>query len=172
MNLHRMLVQRQAEGRPLRIGLIGAGKFGTMYLSQALRTPGVHLVGVADLQPARAKAALRRVGWPAERLAARSFADAVRRGATRIVDDAAALIAAPEVDVIIDDSYAFGSSNLPDVAAFLAAYKLTPGAAADIPALANGRVRGGQTWQKAAAKRKGTVGRWPCVAALFAHQLD
>jgi predicted homoserine dehydrogenase-like protein len=97
-----MLQQRAAEGRPLRVGLIGAGKFGTMYLSQALRTPGVHLVGVADLQPARAKAALKRVGWPADRLGARSFADAAARGTTRIVDDAFALIAAPELDVIID----------------------------------------------------------------------
>ena len=102
MNLHRMLHERQAEGRPLRVGLIGAGKFGTMYLSQALRTPGLHLVGVADLNPARAKSALRRVGWPAARLAARSFADAARRGTTRIVDDGFALIAAPEVDIVID----------------------------------------------------------------------
>ena len=78
MNLHRMLQQRAAEGRPLRVGLIGAGKFGTMYLSQALRTPGIHLVGVADLQPARAKAALRRVGWPADRLGAKGFADVER----------------------------------------------------------------------------------------------
>jgi predicted homoserine dehydrogenase-like protein len=102
MNLHRMLRQRAAEGRPLRVGLIGAGKFGTMYLSQARRTPGIHLAGVADLQPARAKAALKRVGWPAEALGARSFADAVRRGATRVVDDAFALIAAPEIDVVVD----------------------------------------------------------------------
>jgi predicted homoserine dehydrogenase-like protein len=102
MNLHRMLLERQAEGRPLRVGLIGAGKFGTMYLSQALRTPGLHLVGVADLQPTRAKAALRRVGWPAARLAARSFADAARRGTTRVADDGFALIAAPEVDIVID----------------------------------------------------------------------
>ena len=57
MNLHRMLVQRAEEGRPLRIGLIGAGKFGSMYLSQVLRTRGVHLVGVADLSPARAREA-------------------------------------------------------------------------------------------------------------------
>jgi len=52
MNLHRMLRQRADEGRPLRIGLIGAGKFGSMYLSQARRTPGIQLVGVAG-QPVR-----------------------------------------------------------------------------------------------------------------------
>jgi predicted homoserine dehydrogenase-like protein len=43
-----LLVQREAEHRPVRVGLIGAGKFGSMYLSQALRTPGIHIIGVAD----------------------------------------------------------------------------------------------------------------------------
>jgi predicted homoserine dehydrogenase-like protein len=102
MNLHRLLRARAADGRPLRVGLIGAGKFGTMYLSQVRRTPGIHLVAVADLAPARARAALRRTGWPAGALAARSFADAARRGLTRLTDDAMALIAAPEVDIVID----------------------------------------------------------------------
>ena len=102
MNLHRMLRQRADEGRPLRIGLIGAGKFGSMYLSQARRTPGIHLVGVADLSPRRAKAALLRVGWPAAALGARSLAEAARKGTTRLLDDAQALIAAPEVEIVID----------------------------------------------------------------------
>ena len=102
MNLHRMLAARAAEGRPIRVGLIGAGKFGSMYLSQVPRTPGVHLVGVADLSPARARAALKHVGWPADRLAARSFAQAVRQGTTCVVDDAFRLIAADEIDVIVD----------------------------------------------------------------------
>ena len=55
MNLHAKLLQRQAEGRPVRVGLIGAGKFGSMYLAQIPRTPGVQLVGIADLSPAAAQ---------------------------------------------------------------------------------------------------------------------
>lgn len=102
MNLHRLLQQRAAEGRPLRIGLIGAGKFGSMYLSQVRRTPGIHLVAVADLSPARAKAALMHTGWPAQALGARSFAAAVRDGSTRLTDDTAAMIAAPEIEIVID----------------------------------------------------------------------
>ncbi|HPA91607.1 MAG TPA: SAF domain-containing protein [Quisquiliibacterium sp.] len=102
MNLHRLLQVRAAEGRPLRVGLIGAGKFGSMYLSRVPCTPGVHLVGVADLSPARAKQALRRVGWAAGRLGARSFAQAAAHGTTCVSDDAAALIASPHVDVVID----------------------------------------------------------------------
>ena len=102
MNLAHLLARRQAEGRPLRIGLIGAGKFGSMYLSQARRTPGMQLVAVADLAPARARAALRRVGWPVAQLGARSFAAALSSGRVHLTDDAAALIAAPQVDIVID----------------------------------------------------------------------
>jgi predicted homoserine dehydrogenase-like protein len=102
MNLYRMLQQRAADHRPLRIGLIGAGKFGAMYLAQAKHTPGIHVTGIADLQPARAQASLVRTGWAPERFAARSFADAASAGTTFVTDDAAALIAASEVEMVID----------------------------------------------------------------------
>jgi len=102
MNLHRMLLQRAADGRPLRVALIGAGKFGSMYLAQAKHTPGIHVVAIADLVPARARVSLARVGWSAERCAARSPADAVQHGTTFVTDDAHAVIAAPEVEIVID----------------------------------------------------------------------
>ena len=102
MNLHRMLEERAAAGRPLRVALIGAGKFGSMYLAQAKHTPGIHVVAVADLAPDRAKASLARVGWPADRYATRSIAEAGRAGTTCITDDAPAVIAAPEVEIVID----------------------------------------------------------------------
>src|SRR3954470_17158097 len=70
MNLFAKLRERDAQGKPLRVGLIGAGKFGTMYLAQVPKTPGVHLSGIADLSPAAAKANLQRVGWKPERYAA------------------------------------------------------------------------------------------------------
>ena len=62
MYLFRSLEARAAAGNPIRVGLIGAGKFGSMYLSQARRTVGIHLVAVADLSPVRAKAALLNTG--------------------------------------------------------------------------------------------------------------
>ncbi len=102
MNLHRMLLARAAEGRPLRVGLIGAGKFGSMYLAQAKHTAGIHVVGVADLAPDRAHASLARTGWEPERSSARSFATAAATGATCVTDDALALIASPEVEIVID----------------------------------------------------------------------
>jgi len=102
MNLHHLLRQRQASGKPVRVGLIGAGKFGTMFLAQALRTPGLHLMAVADLSPERARAALARTGWPAERIAAGDPATALRSGATHVGDDAEALIRAAGMEVVID----------------------------------------------------------------------
>ena len=102
MNLYRMLRERAAQERPLRIGLIGAGKFGAMYLAQAKHTPGIHIVGIADLAPDRARAALERTGWPAERYDAASLPAAARSGATHVSEDAAALIATPEIDIVID----------------------------------------------------------------------
>src|SRR5213594_4243188 len=102
MNLHKLLLERAESGKPLRVGLIGAGKFGTMFLAQALRTPGLHLLGVADLAPARARENLGRVGWPAVRIAAASLGEAVDCGTTWVGDDAPALIAHPALDVVID----------------------------------------------------------------------
>lgn len=102
MNLFRMLEARAADHRPIRVGLIGAGKFGSMYLSQVPRTPGVHLVALADLDPARARAALARVGWPAERYGAGSLAEAAAHGTTFVTDDTDAMIAAAEVEIVID----------------------------------------------------------------------
>lgn len=102
MMLIDQLQQRQADGKPIRVGLIGAGKFGSMYLSQARRTPGIHLIGIADLSPERARNALQRVGWSPEQYAARSFDEAVRNQSTYIQDDAQALISNDQVDVIID----------------------------------------------------------------------
>jgi predicted homoserine dehydrogenase-like protein len=102
MNLHAKLLQRAAENRPIRIGLIGAGKFGSMYLAQIPRTPGVHLVGIADLSPDNARTNLARVGWEAERLTASSLDDAVKHGTTHVGDDWQSLVRHPAVDVIVE----------------------------------------------------------------------
>ncbi len=86
----------------MRVGLIGAGKFGTMFLAQARTTPGLHVVAVADLDEGRARGALREVGWEQDRVSARSFADAVSSGTTYITEDAEALISADGIEVVVE----------------------------------------------------------------------
>ena len=102
MNLFTKLAARTAGGKPVRVGLIGAGKFGSMILAQAQRIEGLHIVGVADLDVAKARASLARVGWPAERFAAPSLDTAIGSGATCILDDAVALCTHPQVECIIE----------------------------------------------------------------------
>jgi predicted homoserine dehydrogenase-like protein len=91
VNLYRLLQKRAASGHPVRVGLIGAGKFGSMFLSQVPTTPGLEVAAIADLSPDRARAACRQVGWTEDRIAA-----------TRFVDDAAAMIASPAVEVVVE----------------------------------------------------------------------
>ena len=55
MNLHTKLLEREAAGRPVTVGVIGAGKFGTMFLAQARLTRGLHVAGIADLDVTRAR---------------------------------------------------------------------------------------------------------------------
>ncbi|MGE0767845.1 MAG: NAD(P)H-dependent oxidoreductase [Hyphomicrobiaceae bacterium] len=102
MSLSRMLAARAAADRPIRIGQIGAGKFGTMFLAQCRLTTGLHLAGLADLSPARARERLAGVEWPNEQVDAGSLDEAMRSGKTFVTDSAEALLADPRIDVIIE----------------------------------------------------------------------
>src|SRR5215208_2532911 len=102
MSLYSKLQQRAAAGKPVRVGLIGAGKFGSMYLAQIPRTPGVHLAGIADLSPDAARNNLARVGWDPAATRATSLDDAIRTAATHVGDDWQALVRHPAIDVIVE----------------------------------------------------------------------
>ncbi|HEY2616487.1 MAG TPA: Gfo/Idh/MocA family oxidoreductase [Acetobacteraceae bacterium] len=91
MNLHRLLARRLEAGRPVRVGLIGAGKFGSMFLAQVPSTAGIEVAAIADLAPDRAREACRRVGWTEERTAA-----------TRFTDDAPAMLKAADIEVVVE----------------------------------------------------------------------
>src|SRR5436305_2466251 len=73
-----------------------------MYLAQVPKTPGVHVVGIADLAPANARANLARVGWIPERYGAASLDAALAHGTTHVSDDWEALVAHPRIDVIVE----------------------------------------------------------------------
>lgn len=91
MFVYQELIARAAEGKPVRVGLIGAGKFGSMFLSQVPTTPGLVVAQIADLDPDRARKACAEVGWPDDLIAATTF-----------TDDALAMIASDNVDVVVE----------------------------------------------------------------------
>lgn len=102
MNLHAKLQAREAQGKPLRLGVIGAGKFAAMYIAQVPRTPGVHLVGIADLSPEKARASLERVGWKPEAYGAASLDAALKERRTHLGEDWEALVAHPAIDIVVE----------------------------------------------------------------------
>src|SRR5438034_5712090 len=102
MNLHSLLLERESQNRPVTVGLIGAGKFGTMFLAQARLTRGLHVVAVADLNVERARSQLATAGWSKEQFAAASLDDAMKTRGTHITADAEALITCPGIEVIVE----------------------------------------------------------------------
>src|SRR5260370_963953 len=91
LNLPRPLNPRRAAGNPVRVALMGAGKFGSMFLSQVPHTPGLEVPVIIDLDRARAREACRTVGWDAARIAATTF-----------TDDGAQAIAGGAMDVVVE----------------------------------------------------------------------
>jgi predicted homoserine dehydrogenase-like protein len=104
VSLYQKLLARAAMHQPVRVGLIGAGKFGSMYLSQVPRTPGVHLVGIADLSPEAARRNLARVGWSAEQTQAASLDVAIATGQTHITENWEDIVGHPQIDVIVEST--------------------------------------------------------------------
>ena len=102
MNLFRLLQERVAEGRPVTVGLIGAGKFGSMFLAQARHTPGLCVAAIADLDPDRAGAALAETGWTGEARWGYSPPHAPDQGTIHLTDDAFELIGTDGVEVVVD----------------------------------------------------------------------
>ena len=104
MNFYTLLTKRAAEGKICRVGVIGMGKFASMFASQVRGIPGMQLLGVADLSPQKARDAFARIPWDAELYAAASLEDAAKKGTTCILDDAMKLIASPFIDIIVDST--------------------------------------------------------------------
>jgi predicted homoserine dehydrogenase-like protein len=75
MNLHSLLAARVEAGKPVRVGLIGAGKFGSMFLAQLPSIPGIEVTRICDRDLDRARAACRTVGWDAGRIAHTQFSE-------------------------------------------------------------------------------------------------
>ncbi len=102
MNLHKLLSERATTGKPVRVVLIGAGKFGSMFLAQARTTDGLHILGIADLDVEQAKASVVNTGWTPAQTEAKNLGDAMVKKTTFVTDNAETLITAGETDVVID----------------------------------------------------------------------
>ncbi len=77
--------------RVIRVGILGCGKFATMFLAQIPTSPTIEVTAIADLEPERARRNLAAAGWPAERI-----------DALAILPDAGEVIARDDVDLLVE----------------------------------------------------------------------
>lgn len=99
------LAERARAGNPVRVGIVGAGKFGSSVAHQVSRMPGVCLVALADLFPEKAAAVFIRNGLVPEDIVhagdAGEIVRAMERGKVAVTDDPLALCQSP-VDVVVE----------------------------------------------------------------------
>lgn len=91
MFVYQELVARAEQEKPIRVGLIGAGKFGSMFLSQVPTTPALQVSVIADLRPDNARKACAQVGWSDEQI-----------GSVTFTDDAIETLLRHDVDVVVE----------------------------------------------------------------------
>jgi len=91
MFLQSLISQRIDNNASVKVALIGAGKFGSMFLSQVPTTPGLEVVIIADLIPDNARKACKNVGWSEDLISN-----------TKFVDSGIEAITTSEVEVVVE----------------------------------------------------------------------
>ena len=102
MNLHRKLLERDARNEPICVCLVGAGKFATMFLSQAKRTPGIEVRVVADINVDKGRKALLGAGWNESLIKTNVLPVKPKLGQTLVTDNVEGAIGRPDIDVVIE----------------------------------------------------------------------
>lgn len=116
MNFNHRLRQLEAEGKPIRVGLIGAGQMGSSLISLLHNLPGMRVVAVADLDEEIARAGCLRAGVASDRI--RTIGgpadDPDDFDAVRISGELDAVLQHAAVDVIVE------ATGVPNVGAQVA----------------------------------------------------
>jgi predicted homoserine dehydrogenase-like protein len=116
-------MQRQADlGRPIRIGLVGAGQMGRGYVAQTSRMPGMEVVAIADVALDRATAAFASVGVTDVRTHGDTdkLAQAIEDGGHVASPDAEQILRLP-IDIVVE------ATGVPDIGARIAMEALLAG---------------------------------------------
>ncbi|MFF5992985.1 NAD(P)H-dependent oxidoreductase [Prauserella flavalba] len=111
----RLRVRERELGRPVRVGLVGAGQMGLGFVVQASRIAGMEVAAIADIAPERGRQAFAHAGHD-HVVAQGSRAEltaAIEAGTPVVTDDAAMLPGLP-LDVLVD------ASGVPEVGARVA----------------------------------------------------
>jgi len=101
----RLLAQRQADGDPIRVGLVGAGFMGRGLVNQIVNSvPGMQVAAIAARRPEQGLRAYAEAGVDGVVHAddAAAVSRAVQAGTPAVVPDALEMTAADGIDVVVD----------------------------------------------------------------------
>jgi predicted homoserine dehydrogenase-like protein len=118
MSLYEKLLERAAAGRPVTLGVVGAGQMGLGLVSQLAPLAWFDVTGVADIDLERARTAYRRAGVPDDQIVAvddLAAAEHAREAGRKVVTRSAELLAhLPGNEAIVD------ATGVPEVGAIVA----------------------------------------------------
>ncbi|MER5669719.1 NAD(P)H-dependent oxidoreductase [Pseudonocardia alni] len=102
--LDTALAKRAAENRPIRVGLVGAGFMGRGLVNQIVNsTPGMDVAAIANRTVATAVRAFTEAGLEPVEVSTTAQVEAmIAKGVPAVLDDAFALLAAENIDVLVD----------------------------------------------------------------------
>lgn len=104
--LSGLLAQREKDGNPIRVGLIGSGKFGTGLAAQVAGMKGMEVRAIADINLDSAKEAFEAGGYSAEQTYVvqngNGLEDAMAAGKRAITDDGQLITSSDQIDVVVD----------------------------------------------------------------------
>lgn len=110
MYYYPFLQKLEAENNPVRVGIIGMGRFSTMYAANVKNIPGMRIVAVADINVQKAYNQFELVGWPKEQVTAPSIEQAAKTGGVCLLDDGEKVISSPFIDIVVE------ATGIPSVA--------------------------------------------------------
>lgn len=106
LGINRRLAKRERDGRPIRIGLIGAGQMGRGMVAQIQQMKGMEVVAIADIAVENANAAYRNAGVSGERIVAchrlTTAQTALEKGNWVVTEYADIVLQLPMIDAVID----------------------------------------------------------------------
>ena len=118
-----LLAQRAAENKPIKVGIIGAGKFGAGLVVQLSRMQGMEACAIADINLHHARHAYTATGIPAESIRVvqnvEEMNEAIHSGKRAITEDGLLVTNSDLVDVVVE------ATGIPEVGARMGYHTLT-----------------------------------------------
>jgi len=103
--IDKKLKQREAEGNPIKVGVIGAGEMGKGLINQICKyTPGMVVAAIYNRTTQKAEAALADAGVTAQQTTndVKAFEKAIKEGKSAITNQIDLLLESPQIDVVVE----------------------------------------------------------------------